>query len=135
MVQAMSKVVRDDTENLIRSLVRSVISLGGHGIAAYLMFRGSSAEPADIPEWLTGVFALVITWYFATNERTGAEKLPRWQAVLRSLVRSAHAIGGGAIVSILFIKDIEIPQWWVAIYVSILTFYFIELREPPPEVS
>ena len=86
-------------------------------------------DPADVPGWLTAIFALVITWYFATNEGGPDEDMPRWQGIMRSVVRSCHAIGGGAVVAILFMREIPVPNWWIAIYISILTFYFIELTD------
>ena len=57
-----------------------------------------------------------------------------WQLRIRILTRAIHAIGGGLVllVVVLLAEDIfPVPKWWVAIYISILTFYFIELRDPP----
>lgn len=135
-MSSIANVLLSDTQNVIRSTVRGVISLGGHSVAALLLFQTPPGQPVEAPEWLTGIFALVITWYFATRERGGREEqMPRWQSTARTFVRSVHAIGGGVVLAVLFLKGVEIPNWWVGIYVSILTFYFIELRDMPQEMS
>lgn len=117
-------------QRLIQSVVRMLLSFLGHGGAltaiAYSMF---------VPEWLAAIFALAITWYFATKEMRGENQMPHWQALFRTTVRAVHALGGAAGLGILFATGHEIPNWWVAIYSSIIAFYFIELRDPPEEIS
>ena len=122
--------LKNDTQNFIQTLVRGVLSLGGHAVVAYILIWTPPGEEVEVPPWLVGIFALVITWYFATRER-GIEVMPRWQSLMRSFIRATHVVGGSALIVALFINDIIIPKWWIAIYVSILTFYFIELRDPP----
>ena len=124
----------EEFQRVLQSLVRVGLSLGGH-IGAFGTFIWLGDET---PLWLPALFALVITWYFATNEWTGQRPNPAWQLKLRSLVRALHAIGGGTGLALVFIYAPEgavIPEWWVAIYTAILTFYFIEMRDPPKAVS
>ena len=120
----------EEFQRVLQSLVRVGLSLGWHiGAFATFIWLGS-----DAPLWLPAIFALVITWYFATNEWRGQGRLPGWQLKLRSLVRALHAVGGGVGLALVFIyapDGASIPDWWVAIYTSILTFYFIEMRDPP----
>ena len=40
-----------------------------------------------------------------------------------------------ALVFIYALEGAVIPDWWVAMYASILTFYFIEMRDPPKALS
>ena len=125
------------SQNVVQSAVRAILSLGGHSVAVYILFADSAIDADQVPEWLVGLFALVITWYFATGEGGGNRPLPHWQGLLRGSVRAIHVVGGGAVVAVLLLTDgvDAVPPWWVAVYVSILTFYFIELRDPPREVG
>ncbi len=128
-------------QRVIQSTVRTVLSLGGHAgaiAAIYYSTTKNGGEPLfTVPDWLPAMFALVITWYFATNETTEGDTLPHtlphWQVTVRGLVRACHALVGGAALAWLLTTGHEIPKWWIAIYLSILTFYFIELRDPPKE--
>jgi hypothetical protein len=126
-------------QRIIQSTVRAILSLGGHAgaiAAIYYSTTNNGGKPLfTVPEWLPAMFALVITWYFATNETEKGDKLPHWQATLRALVRASHALVGAFALALLLITRHEIPKWWIATYLSILTFYFIELRDPPEEVE
>ena len=128
-------------QRILQSTVRAVLSLGGHAgaiAAIYYSTTNNRAKPTfEVPEWLPAMFALVITWYFATKETAEGytSPLPHWQATLRALVRASHALLGGIALVGLLMAGREIPKWWIAIYLSILTFYFIELRDPPQETA
>jgi hypothetical protein len=128
-------------QRVTQSAVRAILSLGGHAgaiAAIYYSTTNNGGKPVfEVPEWLPAMFALVITWYFATKETAEGYRspLPHWQATLRGLVRACHALVGGIALALLLIAGREIPKWWIAIYLSILTFYFIELRDPPEETA
>jgi hypothetical protein len=128
-------------QRILQSTVRAVLSLGGHAgaiAAIYYSTANNGAKPTfEVPEWLPAMFALVITWYFATKETPEGytSPLPHWQATLRALVRASHALFGGIALVLLLMAGRQIPKWWIAIYLSILTFYFIELRDPPQEAA
>ena len=126
-------------QRIIQSTVRTILSLGGHAgaiAAIYYSTTDNGGKPLfTVPEWLPAMFALVITWYFATKETAEGDTLPHWQLTVRALVRACHALVGGVALALLLITGHEIPKWWIAIYLSILTFYFIELRDPPREAT
>ncbi len=96
----------EEFQRVLQSLVRVGLSLGGH-IAAFGTFIWLGSET---PLWLPALFALVITWYFATNEWTGQRPHPGWQLKLRSLVRALHAIGGGVGLALVFIYAPKVPS-------------------------
>ena len=61
-------------ERIIQSTVRTILSLGGHAGAIatiYYSTTNNGGKPLfTVPDWLPALFALVITWYFATKEAT-----------------------------------------------------------------
>ena len=117
-----------------RSAIRGVLSLALHGAASFLLWQGTRGEPSevlpvDIPLALAAFLGIAVTYYFATNEEPGNRTMPAQQRVTRFVIRSTHAMGAtGFLIYLLVAHEVtEFPTWWVTVYASILTFYFVEL--------